>query len=577
MVGQMEARLVDDARAGDQESLDELVARYLPLVYNIVGRALAGRGDVDDVVQETMLRVVRGLGGLRDPERFRSWLVAVAMNQVREHSRSRGAAPMPLEEAEQLADPGADFVDLTLTELGLSGQRREVSLATRWLDADDRHLLSLWWLVTTGHLTRAELVAALEIDAHHVTVRVARMKGQLDVARMVVRALMAAPRCLGLAETAAQWRGEESPLWRKRFARHVRECAQCSGVATDLIPAERLLAGLSLVPLPAGYAAYMLAAAHAGQAGGAVTTTTATMTSAPTPTTTTPTSPGSAPTPRIPEQRPGKHGGSHRPGSHGGRGSHGAGAGHVGHLAAKPLLAAIAIAAAGGIGIAAKYAVDSGKPSTSAPPNSVIASVPTMAGTSAGVVSLPSASATTAASASANPSPTSPPTQSPAPSAKPSASAAPTTKQPAAPGTNQTAAVQQVFAVINQARVQAGLPAYTITSGLTQSAMAHNQRMADGCGLSHQCPGEPGLGARETAAGVQWNSAGENIGEGGPVDDNPTAIAQMAESLTQSMLNEQPPNDGHRKNILSSSFHHIGIAVFRDSSGTVWMTQDFSN
>ena len=74
MVGQTDAWLVTAARSGDQDSLDELVAQYLPLVYNIVGRALARHADVDDVVQETMLRVVRGLGGLRDPERFRSWL-----------------------------------------------------------------------------------------------------------------------------------------------------------------------------------------------------------------------------------------------------------------------------------------------------------------------------------------------------------------------------------------------------------------------------------------------------------------------------------------------------------------------
>jgi len=43
------------------------------LVYSIVGRALNGDADVDDVVQETMLRA---LGSLRAPERFRSWLVA---------------------------------------------------------------------------------------------------------------------------------------------------------------------------------------------------------------------------------------------------------------------------------------------------------------------------------------------------------------------------------------------------------------------------------------------------------------------------------------------------------------------
>ena len=146
--------------------------------------------------------------------------------------------------------------------------------------------------------------------------------------------------------------------------------------------------------------------------------------------------------------------------------------------------------------------------------------------------------------------------------------------QPAAQAS--TAAVQ-VLALINQARSAARLPALTITSGLEASSSAHNLRMANGCGLYHQCPGEPPIGDRETAAGVDWTAAGENIGEGGPVAGTPAAIAQMAVGLTQSMLNEQPPDDGHRLNILSSTFTHIGIAVYRDGSGTVWLTQDFSN
>jgi uncharacterized protein YkwD len=135
----------------------------------------------------------------------------------------------------------------------------------------------------------------------------------------------------------------------------------------------------------------------------------------------------------------------------------------------------------------------------------------------------------------------------------------------------------QVLALINQARTQAGLPALSFSSGLDQSASQHNSTMASGCGLSHQCPGEPAIGDRETAAGVHWTAAGENIGEEGPVSDTTTAIAQAAVALTQDMLNEQPPNDGHRLNILSTSYAHIGIAVFRGSDGTVWLTQDFSN
>jgi uncharacterized protein YkwD len=176
----------------------------------------------------------------------------------------------------------------------------------------------------------------------------------------------------------------------------------------------------------------------------------------------------------------------------------------------------------------------------------------------------------TSASASTPASPSSPGGMAPA-------SSAPATGSTGTNPSQQGTPADQVLALINQARSQNGLPALTFSSGLDTSASQHNLLMAQGCGLSHQCPGEPAIGDRETAAGVHWTSAGENIGEEGPISDDTSDIAQAAVALTQDMLNEQPPNDGHRKNILSSSFAHIGIAVYRDSSGTVWLTQDFSN
>jgi uncharacterized protein YkwD len=168
-----------------------------------------------------------------------------------------------------------------------------------------------------------------------------------------------------------------------------------------------------------------------------------------------------------------------------------------------------------------------------------------------------------------------------APGGMPSAPSMPsaTASAPASGGgtDQQGVPADQVLALINQARTQAGLPALSFSAGLDQSASQHNSTMASGCGLSHQCPGEPAIGDRETAAGVHWTAAGENIGEEGPVAGTTTAIAQAAVALTQDMLNEQPPNDGHRMNILSTSYAHIGIAVLRGSDGTVWLTQDFSN
>jgi len=183
------------------------------------------------------------------------------------------------------------------------------------------------------------------------------------------------------------------------------------------------------------------------------------------------------------------------------------------------------------------------------------------------------------ASASAgSPAPKLTPKPTPTPGATRTASVpASPTAQPSATASQAGTPASQVLALINQARSAAGLAPLTVTAGLESSSAAHNSVMAAGCGLSHQCPGEASLGARETAAGVDWTAAGENIGEGGPVANTTAAITQMVVTLTQDMINEQPPDDGHRLNILSTSFTHIGIAVLRDSSGTVWLTQDFSN
>ncbi|QMU77906.1 sigma-70 family RNA polymerase sigma factor [Streptacidiphilus sp. PB12-B1b] len=555
--------LVEAAQHGDQTALDRLISSYMPLVYNIVGRALAGHPDTDDVVQETFLRVVDCLPELRDPSRFRPWVVAIAMNQVRRRRQSPRSFAGPLDDC-PLSDPGADFVDLTIIRLGLSEQRREVVEATRWLDPNHRELLALWWLEAAGQLTRADLAEALELHPEHAAVAVQRMKAQLDTARVVVRALASAPRCPELAVLTCDWDGVPSALWRKRIARHARECAGCGCLRDGMVPAEGLLAGMALVPLPSPG----LAGVHGAAVTGPL---------------------GAVPAGRAPSRPAGQRGpGSHRAGGH--RARAGAAGGHRKVRSRWLLRTTVISAGVSAAAIAGVLATElPGSHRQQAALTQVQVAVASGGPTSLGAAPSPSASATPRAEATtarARPSapastarrtsPAAAPTgggSAPAPSSAPSSPSA--HPSPPAVSTSQSAA-QQVLALINSARAAQGLPALTETPGLEASAAQHDNTMADGCGLSHQCPGEPALGARESAQGVQWTSAGENIGEGGPVNSS-SAEASMAVGLTQGMLDEKPPNDGHRLNILSSSFTHIGISVIRDSSGTVWLTQDFSD
>ena len=250
------------AQAGDRQALDDLVAGWLPLVYNVVGRALNGHADVDDVVQETMLRAVGNLGSLRDPDSFRSWLMAIAMRQIRDRARRR--SPQRLDES--AAREATDFAELTVLRLQLEGQRREVAEAVRWLDDEDRQLLSLWWLEVAGELTRRELAAAVGISRQHAAVRVQRMKERLETSRGIVRALDGA--CPELREVTGRWDGRPDSVWRKRLARHIRGCGYCGDTRESVVPAERLLVGIALVPLPVGFT---LSLAFGGKTAAAAT------------------------------------------------------------------------------------------------------------------------------------------------------------------------------------------------------------------------------------------------------------------------------------------------------------------
>ncbi|MEY9857952.1 RNA polymerase sigma factor (sigma-70 family) [Catenulispora sp. GAS73] len=260
------------AQRGDQEALRDLVAEALPLVYNIIGFALRAHADVDDAVQETMMRAVRGLRDVRDPGAFRSWLVAVAVRQVHDQQRARSAVQartLPLEEAVAVADPAADFADLTVLQLDLTGQRREVAEAAGWLDDGSRELLGLWWLAEHGRLDRADLAAALGVPQNQAAVRIQRLKQQLAAIRVVVRALRAPERCHGLSDLTSRWDGHRNALWRKRFVGHTRDCEVCDARSRDLVPVEKLLAGLPLAVVPAGLAAAVFRTVLAAGVGGA--------------------------------------------------------------------------------------------------------------------------------------------------------------------------------------------------------------------------------------------------------------------------------------------------------------------
>jgi uncharacterized protein YkwD len=193
----------------------------------------------------------------------------------------------------------------------------------------------------------------------------------------------------------------------------------------------------------------------------------------------------------------------------------------------------------------------------------------------------PTATTTTTARPTAGPAPSTttasrPSTKPPTASATPtSASPTPTAASPTTTAASAEYAVRSdwaaaVLSSLNSQRADHGLPALSTNAKLVTSAHRHNLVMAEANQLSHQLSGEAGLGDRISAAGYSWSSVGENIA----YNSNRSQAGVLA--LQQAMYNETAPNDGHRRNILSSSFTEVGIDVIDDSRhGKVWLVTDF--
>ncbi|MER5632819.1 sigma-70 family RNA polymerase sigma factor [Streptomyces nitrosporeus] len=550
---------VEAAQAGDEQARERLVASCLPLIHNIVGRALNGHADVDDVVQESVLHLLRGLPGLRDPGSFRSWAVAITMNQIRRHWRERGPSGLSadgLREAHEVVDPSADFVGLTIIRLGLTGQRRETAQATRWLEEDDRDLLALWWLEAAGQLTRSEVAEALGLSARHTAVRVQRMKAQLEAARVVVRALKADPPCVLLEDLTAGWDGAPSALWRKRLARHARDCTVCSGHRSGLVPVEGLLAGLALV-VPTTYAGAS-GAGRAAYAGGSALT-------------------------------PAGHAGGPEPAAYAGGGAgvtgdlpvpgpvHAPGAGRaerrrnrIRRRRRNTVVAALAaVGTLGGGGAAVHLCTDG-------PGQGAATAAGTLPGPPDGAPDAPAPPPSP--SPSVSPAPASPSSPSPSPKASRSRSASsappsapgprpPSSAPPATPAPGRTeertespSVADQVVRLVNAERAEAGCGAVSGNSLLAKAASRHSADMAARDYFSHTSPDGTDPGARITTAGYRWSTYGENIAKG-----QSTAAAVM-----EAWMN----SPGHRANILDCAFEEIGVGVEDSPEGPVW-TQNF--
>ena len=88
-----DGELVRKVLRGDREAFGVLVERYKALAVVRAFRRVRRASDAEDIAQDAFVRAFVSLKNLRDPDKFRSWLLAIVANRARDWYRRKRESP----------------------------------------------------------------------------------------------------------------------------------------------------------------------------------------------------------------------------------------------------------------------------------------------------------------------------------------------------------------------------------------------------------------------------------------------------------------------------------------------------
>lgn len=130
------------AARGDRAAMEQLVRRHQEAVARLLWRFVRTRADLDDLVQETFLRMVRGLPGWRGQQPFVHWLLRIATNAGRDYFRRQTVRRRWLVEPQSETDDPPEAVD-PAADPAARAAANEVKRLLAHLSPDDRAILTL--------------------------------------------------------------------------------------------------------------------------------------------------------------------------------------------------------------------------------------------------------------------------------------------------------------------------------------------------------------------------------------------------------------------------------------------------
>ncbi len=157
--------LVLRAQSGERAAFDALLEELAPALLRYVTRVTGDPALAQDVVQETLIAVVRKISWLQDPSLFRPWAYRIASREAFRALKKRRVAVTLEEDLPSAAYEPAD-----------PWQRERVLASVERLTPGSRAVITLHYL---EELTLSEVAAVLDLGINTVKSRLAYGLAQL--------------------------------------------------------------------------------------------------------------------------------------------------------------------------------------------------------------------------------------------------------------------------------------------------------------------------------------------------------------------------------------------------------------